>query len=83
MTKIKFLVEDGSFRYVMSGSLLGVELKAIASVPVGCLTVLRMYPMDYEEFMIANSVSKTTLEMLEEKFTLHEAVEEHIHRKLL
>ncbi len=83
VTKIKFLVEDGSFRYVMSGSLLGVELKAVASVPVGYLTVLRMYPMDYEEFMIANSVSRTTLEMLEEKFSLREAVEEHIHRKLL
>lgn len=83
VTKIKFLVDDGSFKYVMSGSLLGVELKGIASAPVGYLTVLRMYPMDYEEFMIANSVSKATLDMLEDKFTRAEPVEEHIHQKLL
>ena len=52
VTKIKFLVDEGSFKYVMSGSLLGVELKGIASAPVGYLTVLKMYPMDFEEFLI-------------------------------
>ncbi len=83
VTKIKFLVEEGSFKYVMSGSLLGVELKGIASVPVGYLTVLRMYPMDFEEFMIANNVSKTTLEMLNEKFKTSQPVDEFIHEKLL
>ena len=83
VTKIKFLVEEGSFKYVMSGSLLGVELKGITSVPVGYLTVLRMYPMDFEEFMIANSVSKTTLEMLKAKFEICQPVDEFIHQKLL
>lgn len=83
VTKIKFLVEEGSFKYVMSGSLLGVELKGIASVPVGYLTVLRMYPMDFEEFMIANHVSKTTLEMLKERFETCQPVDEFIHQKLL
>ena len=83
VTKIKFLVEEGSFKYVMSGSLLGVELKGIASVPVGYLTVLRMYPMDFEEFMIASNVSQITLEMLKEKFETCQPVDEFIHQKLL
>lgn len=83
VTKIKFLVEEGSFKYVMSGSLLGVELKGITSVPVGYLTVLTMYPMDFEEFMIANNVSKTTLEMLKAKFETCQPVDEFIHQKLL
>lgn len=83
VTKIKFLVEEGSFKYVMSGSLLGVELKEIASVPVGYLTVLRMYPMDFEEFMIANNVSQIILEMLKEKFETCQPVDEFIHQKLL
>ena len=83
VTKIKFLVEEGSFKYVMSGSLLGVELKGIASVPVGYLTFLKMYPMDFEEFMIANNVSKTTLEMLKAKFETCQPVDEFIHQKLL
>lgn len=83
VTKIKFLVEEGSFKYVMSGSLLGVELKGIASAPVGYLTVLKMYPMDFEEFMVANRVSNTTLEMLKEKFETCSQVDEFIHQKLL
>lgn len=83
VTKIKFLVEEGNFKYVMSGSLLGVELKGIASVPVGYLTVLKMYPMDFEEFMVANNVSKMTLEMLKEKFETCQPVDEFIHQKLL
>ena len=83
VTKIKFLVEEGSFRYVMSGSLLGVELRGIASAPVGYLTVLRMYPMDFEEFMMANQVSAVTLEMLKDKFETCQPVDDFIHQKLL
>lgn len=83
VTKIKFLVDEGSFKYVMSGSLLGVELKGIASTPVGYLSVLRMYPMDFEEFMVANDVSQTTLDMLKEKFETCDPVDEFIHQKLL
>ena len=83
VTKIKFLVEEGSFKYVMSGSLLGVELKGIASAPAGYLTVLKMYPMDFEEFMMANNVSVTTLDMLNEKFKNASPVDEFVHQKLL
>ncbi len=83
VTKIKFLVDEGSFKYVMSGSLLGVELKGIASVPVGYLSLLRMYPMDFEEFMIANNVSNTTLEILKDSYQTLKPIDEFIHQKLL
>lgn len=83
VTKIKFLVDDGSFKFVMSGSLLGVELKGIASAPVGYLSVVKMYPMDFEEFMIANDISNTTLNMLKEKFEKCSPIDEIIHQKLL
>lgn len=83
VTKIKFLVDEGSFKYVMSGSLLGVELKGIASAPVGYMTVLRMYPMDFEEFMVANDISQTTLDMIKEKFETIRPLDEFIHQKLL
>ncbi len=83
VTKIKFLVDEGSYKYAMSGSLLGVELKGIASAPVGYLSILRMYPMDFEEFMVANNVSETTLDMLKEKFDTCRPVDEFIHQKLL
>ena len=48
VTAIKFLVDEGSYRYVMSGSLLGVELKDLRSVPVGYMAEKEMFPLDFE-----------------------------------
>ena len=48
--RIKFLVEEGYFRYVLSGSLLGIEIRNFRSVPVGFLNVKEMFPLDFEEF---------------------------------
>lgn len=83
VTKIKFLVDEGSFKYIMSGSLLGVELKGISSVPVGYLRILRMYPMDFEEFMIACDISRITIDKLAEKFDSLNPVEEYMHDRVL
>lgn len=83
VTKIKFLVDEGSFKYIMSGSLLGVELKGISSVPVGYLRILRMYPMDFEEFMIACGISRITIDKLTEKFESLNPVEEYMHDRVL
>ena len=83
VTKIKFLVDEGSFRYVMSGSLLGIELKGIVSAPVGYLTTLTMYPMDFEEFMMANNVSNLTINKIKECFNSLNPIDDFIHQKLL
>ncbi len=83
VTAIKFLVEEGSYRYILSGSLLGVELKGIASVPVGYVNVEKMYPMDFEEFCIANGVSNKVLEHLKECFVQIKEVDEVIHEAIL
>ena len=48
ITFIKFLVEEGSYRYILSGSLLGVELKNIRSVPVGYMKEVQLFPLDFE-----------------------------------
>lgn len=76
-------MDDGSFKYVLSCSLLGVELKGIASMPVGYLTIVKMYSMDFEEFMIANEVSNLTINMLEDRFKTMTPIDEFIHEKLL
>lgn len=83
VTAIKFLVEEGSYRYVMSGSLLGVELKDIRSVPVGYMETLEMYPMDFEEFCMANQVGSHIFEYLQESFERCEPVEPLIHEKMM
>ena len=70
LTVIKFLVEDGSFRYVLSGSLLGVELTDLRSAPVGYLSVIDMYPMDFEEFITALNMPASAIENLHHCFDL-------------
>ena len=66
VTRVKFLVEDGSYRYIMSGSLLGVELNDLRSAPVGYLRVYDMYPMDLCEFMV--SVGANTIFFIQSSF---------------
>ena len=83
VTAIKFLVEDGQYRYILSGSLLGVELKDIRSVPVGYLSILEMYPLDFREFCGANRVSQTVMDKLKEGFEKKQPVDELIHEKMM
>ena len=54
VTFMKFLVQEGTCHYILSGSLLGVEIKNVRSVPVGFMDEARMYPLDFEEFVLAN-----------------------------
>lgn len=57
VTKIKFWVDDGRVKIILSGSLLGVELKDLRSAPVGYMDEMDMYPLDFEEFITASGVT--------------------------
>lgn len=83
VTAIKFLVDEGSYRYALSGSLLGVELTDIRSVPVGYLAIKEVYPLDFEEFVRNIGVSPKVLEHLKECWEKCEAVDEVIHKRML
>lgn len=83
VTQIKFLVEEGSCRYIMSGSLLGVELHDLRSAPVGYMRVLDMYPMNLREFAIAVGISDVVLDRLKKCFTEETQVDDYVHSKML
>ena len=83
ITKIKFLVEDGSYKYIFSGSLLGVELNNIASIPVGYMNIIEMFPLDFEEFAMANKVSKNIILYLKECFDNKKVVDDIIHEQMM
>ncbi len=83
VTAIKFLVEEGSYKYILSGSLLGVDLKDVRSVPVGYMDMLEMYPLDFEEFALANHVSENVLDKLKEHFDSKTAIDPIIHEKMM
>jgi len=78
-TAIKFLVEDGRFDYIESGSLMGVRHKEVASYPVGFEELYQMYPMDFEEFLWANGVQPSTIDYLRECFDRLSPVSQSVH----
>lgn len=82
-TAIKFLVEDGRFDYIESGSLLGLNYKEITSYAVGFEDIYTMYPMDFEEFAIANGVQENTFEILQNCYENKLPVDEFIHKQML
>ena len=82
-TKVKFLVDDKRFRYILSGSLLGVEIVNLKSAPVGYLQTLNMYPLDFEEFLQIFHVGQPVLDTLRKAFTSKTPVEEVIHGKIM
>ncbi len=83
ITKIKFWVDDGSFRYVFSGSLLGVELKNLKSAPVGYLKTLTMYPMDFEEFLQIYNFTEELRQSLHKSFVERTPVNETVHARMM
>lgn len=83
VTAIKFLVDEGSYQYILSGSLLGVDLKDIRSVPVGYMDVIEMYPLDFEEFALTNHVAPAVIDTLEKAFDNQTAIDSIIHDKMM
>ena len=83
LTLVKFLMQENRFTYIASGSLLGITLKNTQSVPMGSLDVEHMYPMDFEEFLIANNVGATAIEAMRDNFKNNEGLSETIHNKMI
>lgn len=82
-TAIKFLVDDGRFDYIESGSLLGVTYQDVISFPVGYEDPQVMYPMDFEEFALALGVQKSTFEILEKAYQTKTPIDHFIHKEML
>ena len=83
VTAIKFLIDESNYKYIMSGSLLGVELNDIRSFPVGYMDIITMYPLDFEEFMIANNFSDDVIKHLKVSYTSLRPVDDFIHQQAM
>lgn len=81
-TAIKFLVEDGQYDYIESGSLLGINYKDVSSYPVGFEHELDMYPLDFEEFLWACNISDDVVSMLKDCYTNLRPVPDFLHQQI-
>lgn len=83
LTMIKFLMDDGRFTYIASGSQLGLALNSTSSLPLGSMEIARMYPLDFEEFLIANNVGSLALNEMKKCFLSGRPLTDAMHSKML
>lgn len=83
MTWIKALVDEGSYFYALSGSLLGVELKNVRSVPTGYMSEHRIFPMDFEEFLEALGTTAQVIDNVRNAWETQSPVDDYIHSKMM
>ncbi|MBR5376889.1 MAG: ATP-binding protein [Lachnospiraceae bacterium] len=83
ITRIKFWVDDGSYRFILSGSLLGIELTDLRSAPVGYMDEIQMYPMDFIEFLTATGTEPEVIEHLRSHYYNKEPLSETLHTAMM
>jgi hypothetical protein len=83
MTMLKFLNQEGRYRFIASGSQLGVALSETPSVPLGSVEIQQMYPLDFEEFLWATGIGKEWIADIREHYLKEEPLDESAHNLLL
>ncbi len=83
LTLLKFLSQDNKFTYIASGSLLGVTLSQTTSIPMGSIRKVRMFPLDFEEFLYANGMNEVAIAAMRNKFERLEELDEPMHNKMM
>lgn len=83
VTWLKFFREDRRYRFIASGSFLGLSLRSTTSLPVGSVVRKDMYPLDFEEFLIANDFGDEALRMMRERFMTEEPITEGLHNRVM
>ena len=83
LTMLKFLREDRRYRYIASGSLLGIALQETTSIPVGSIIRKEMFQLDFEEFLIANGFGTDAISMLRNSYETHQSLTEEHHNHIL
>ena len=83
LTLLKFLAQDDRFTYIASGSLLGVTLAQTTSIPMGSIRMVRMFPLDFEEFLYANGMNALVVSSLRKKYERQESLDGATHAKVL
>ena len=82
LTMLKPLKADARYRYICSGSLLGITLQH-TFIPMGSIDEVKMFPMDFEEFLLANNVGKDVISYLRKCFADQTPPSEGIHKTIL
>lgn len=83
LTMLKFFRQDKRYRFIASGSLLGITLRSTTSIPIGSIIRKEMFQLDFEEFIIANGFGQDAISFIKDKFAKRESLSEAHHNRLM
>ena len=82
-TALKFLALDNKYDVIASGSLLGINYKAVSSVPVGYERQIEMHSLDFEEFLWAVGFGEQAIAHVKEYFDRLETIPESMNALMM
>lgn len=84
ITSLKYFCEsEKPYKIVCAGSLLGVKINRFkSSFPVGKVNIKYLYPMDFEEYLMAINEDKL-IDEIKKHFETNEKIMDPIHEKAL
>ncbi|MBQ3911566.1 MAG: AAA family ATPase [Lachnospiraceae bacterium] len=83
ITSLKFWATDDRFDVIASGSLLGIDYKRASSYPVGYVDHIKMYGLDFEEFLWGLGLSEDIIGSLYGYLKDKKEIPKPIHSQLM
>ena len=83
ITSLKFWAIDNRFDVIASGSLLGIDYKRASSYPVGYVDYLKLYGLDFEEFLWAMGISSEMVSFLKDSLSSKAIIPRAINSQML
>ena len=83
ITSLKFWAIDNRFDVIASGSLLGIDYKRASSYPVGYVDYLKMYGIDFEEFLWGMGISDDMIKNLHGYLETKSVIPELINSQMM
>ena len=83
ITSLKFWAMDNGFDVIASGSLLGIDYKRASSYPVGYVDYIKMYGLDFEEFLWGIGLSENVINSLHTYLNERKEIPKPIHDQLM
>lgn len=83
LTMLKFLRQEHRYRFITSGSLLGITLRSTASIPVGSIIRKEMHQLDFEEFLIASGFGEEAINAMRQSYAMRQSLSEEMHNRVM
>ena len=83
ITSLKFWANDNRYDVIASGSMLGIDYKRATSYPVGYVDYIKMYGLDFEEFLWSQGINEKIISSLKQLFFERKVVPDAIHSQMM